>query len=255
MIKFFRKIRLKLMSEGKSKKYFLYAIGEIILVVIGILIALQLNTMNDRKKARTKEVHYLNNVITDLNINITELDNYIGTRTKSLAAAYRILEHFEGKPLTDLGAFNLDVIDIYSWEKFYQNNNTFQELVNSGNLALISNDTVKNELLNLETLYKKLKGQEEHYRFDSENLVFLPAYETMDLNPQINKYIYGLTGGEAGIDEKLSQKAFNRFLTNLKAKNGFVMTTIEFNNMNQQMSEIKQRSESLIKVINREVLR
>ena len=47
MIKFFRKIRQNLLSEGKIGKYFKYAIGEIILVVIGILIALQLNNYNE----------------------------------------------------------------------------------------------------------------------------------------------------------------------------------------------------------------
>jgi len=49
MIKFFRKIRQNLLSEGKTGKYFKYAIGEIVLVVIGILIALQINNWNTNK--------------------------------------------------------------------------------------------------------------------------------------------------------------------------------------------------------------
>ncbi|MFT6873482.1 MAG: hypothetical protein ACJAVN_002502 [Roseivirga sp.] len=255
MITFFRKIRQQLMTENKTSKYMLYAFGEITLVVIGILIALQINNMNDSRKDRNKEVDYLKNVITDLNINITELGSYIDERTACINAAGRILEFYEGKPLTDLNAFNEDAIRIYSWEKFYQNNNTFQELVNSGNLALVSNDTIKNELLNLETLYNKLKGREEHDRFDSENLVYMPAYETMDLNPQIAKHTFVLTNGEAGADVPLSLKAFNSFLKNLKAKNGFVMTTVEFTLMNGQMDEIRTRSEALISMVNREIKR
>ena len=51
MIKFFRKIRQKLLSENKFSKYFIYAIGEIILVVIGILIALQVNNWNEERKS------------------------------------------------------------------------------------------------------------------------------------------------------------------------------------------------------------
>jgi hypothetical protein len=47
MVKFFRKIRQKLLSENKFSKYFIYAIGEIVLVVIGILIALQINNWNE----------------------------------------------------------------------------------------------------------------------------------------------------------------------------------------------------------------
>ncbi len=55
MIKFFRKIRQNMIKENKVSKYLLYAIGEIILVVIGILIALQVNTWNEYRKDRVSE--------------------------------------------------------------------------------------------------------------------------------------------------------------------------------------------------------
>ncbi len=56
MIKFFRKIRQRLLAENKFNKYLIYAIGEIILVVIGILIALQINNWNERNKTKAKEI-------------------------------------------------------------------------------------------------------------------------------------------------------------------------------------------------------
>ena len=62
MIKFFRKIRYNLMETGKTGKYFKYAIGEIILVVIGILIALQINNWNESRKERIKEKAYLTRI-------------------------------------------------------------------------------------------------------------------------------------------------------------------------------------------------
>lgn len=68
MIKFFRKIRQKLLSENKFSKYLIYAIGEIVLVVIGILIALQINNLNEAKKTRTKEISYLANLKNDLEL-------------------------------------------------------------------------------------------------------------------------------------------------------------------------------------------
>ena len=70
MIKFFRKIRQNLLIENRLGKYSLYAIGEILLVVIGILIALQINNQNDLRKDRNKVIHYLKNIKTDLNINL-----------------------------------------------------------------------------------------------------------------------------------------------------------------------------------------
>ena len=57
MIKFFRKIRQRLLTENKFSKYLLYAIGEIILVVIGILIALQINNANEANNPRTDKPH------------------------------------------------------------------------------------------------------------------------------------------------------------------------------------------------------
>ena len=55
MIKFFRRIRFDLMEKNKTGKYFKYAIGEIVLVVIGILIALQINNWNEERKANISE--------------------------------------------------------------------------------------------------------------------------------------------------------------------------------------------------------
>ena len=62
MIKFFRHIRQNLLNEGKTTKYFKYAIGEIVLVVIGILIALQINNWNESNKDIKQEQTYLKNL-------------------------------------------------------------------------------------------------------------------------------------------------------------------------------------------------
>lgn len=77
MIKFYRKIRRKLLSEGKTGTYLKYAIGEIILVVIGILIALQINNSNTQRIDKTREIKYLKNIKIDLKKDILNLDyNY-----------------------------------------------------------------------------------------------------------------------------------------------------------------------------------
>ncbi|MBT8219942.1 MAG: hypothetical protein KJP00_08955, partial [Bacteroidia bacterium] len=70
MIKFFRKIRQRLLTENKFSNYFIYAIGEIILVVIGILIALQFNTWQIEKKDRQIERTLLENIKRDLESDI-----------------------------------------------------------------------------------------------------------------------------------------------------------------------------------------
>jgi len=66
MIKFFKNIRKNLLAEGKTSKYLKYAIGEIILVVIGILIALQINNWNENRKANIEEQRILETLYENL---------------------------------------------------------------------------------------------------------------------------------------------------------------------------------------------
>ena len=77
MIKFFRKIRQQLLTQNKFTKYLLYAIGEIILVVIGILIALQVNNYNEAKKQELKTKEILTKIHEELALNIQKSDDII----------------------------------------------------------------------------------------------------------------------------------------------------------------------------------
>lgn len=70
MIKFFRKIRQKMLTENKFSNYLLYAFGEILLVVIGILIALQINNWNENNKNRSAEKEYQKELLKDFEINL-----------------------------------------------------------------------------------------------------------------------------------------------------------------------------------------
>jgi len=253
MLRLFSKVRKTLLSENKFNKYVLYAVGEIVLVVIGILIALEINTQNDIRKERAKEVHYLSNIKKDLNLNIQELDRYISVRTDNIDAASAIIEHFEGKPIEDFDAFNALGVPIYSWQKFYQQNNTFQELVNSGNLSLIKNDQIKNMLMDIESLYKKTKGEEDHYRFDTEELLYKPLYSLMDLNPMINSYKYKMSNGTLGKNHPVSHQYYEDFLKSTEIKNGFILTIFQFSVMNEMMQEMKTMSLKLIELIDEEI--
>ena len=253
MIKFFRKIRQNMIKENRVSKYMLYAIGEIILVVIGILIALQINNNNEANKTRTKELQYLENIKTDLLLNINNINKFIETRNAQIQSANTILDYYEGKPLTDLSDFSNNCVNVYIWQKFYQINNTFLELTNSGNLALISNDSIKNNLLNLDALYKELKGEEEHFRFDSELLLYEPSFRIIDLNPVTKKFTYDISNGQAGENVELPRANFEEILKDNKHKNGFVMAVYEFTVMNGQLEGMKELSEELIRLIDTEL--
>ena len=147
----------------------------------------------------------------------------------------------------------MDIVNVYTWQKFFQIDNTFQELTNSGNLSLISNDSIKNSLLNLETLYKKLKYEEEHFRYDSEVMLYEPSYGILDINKLVKNFTYQVTNGQEGEHVELPKANFEALLKNLKHKNGFAMATYEFPFMNTQLEEMKSLCERIIVHIDTEL--
>ena len=99
MIKFFRKIRQNLLAEGKTFNYLKYAIGEIVLVVIGILIALQINNWNEQRKNRATEQKLLIALHEDLLVNIDRLNKDILLEQRTITQADKIIKYLdERKP-------------------------------------------------------------------------------------------------------------------------------------------------------------
>lgn len=102
MLKFFRRIRQKLISENKFSKYLLYAIGEIMLVVVGILIALQINNQNEFEKERQKEKEILTLLKTDLNTLLSEVNEDIENAKISIRLTDSIIYY---NPKTSVNSF------------------------------------------------------------------------------------------------------------------------------------------------------
>ncbi|HBR54223.1 MAG TPA: hypothetical protein DEA82_11320, partial [Flavobacteriaceae bacterium] len=92
MIKFFRHIRQRLIADNRFSKYLLYAIGEIILVVIGILIALQINNWNEERKERFTEQKILKQLQKEYTQNLKQLDEKILMRNKMTQASNALLD-------------------------------------------------------------------------------------------------------------------------------------------------------------------
>lgn len=91
MAKIFRNIRQKLLVENRVTRYLLYALGEIILVVIGILIALQINNWNEFRKERKREEMYLNSLKSDLRESQAELRRVIDKTDRVASASIQLL--------------------------------------------------------------------------------------------------------------------------------------------------------------------
>lgn len=252
MIPFFRKIRWRLAQENQFFKYSRYAIGEIVLVVIGILIALAINNWNEAQKERKKELSYLFNVKNDLANAVRQIEDYIEKRESQIVSSRFVLEHFEGKPLDNPESFNMHAINVYTWRKFFFSMNTYKELTNSGNLSIISNDSIKIGLLELEEMYLVMKDEEDHFRFDAENLLYLPQFETTDMNPLVKNYTYQITNGQQGENVDISSE-IQIILNDIRQKNGFVMAAYEFQVLNSYLTDLKISCTELMQLIDKEI--
>jgi hypothetical protein len=238
MIKFFRHIRKKLLSENKFSKYFIYAIGEIFLVVIGILIALAINNNNEENKTKIKELNYLTGIKSDLQLNIIQLNNYIETRETSVSSAETILDFFNNKKEPTPDEFNYHNLNVQVWYPFKKNDNTYQELINSGNLAIISNDSIKDILVNMQLGYKQITFIETHMQYDFETYMYPIYFKITDLESDILNFAYQESKGTEGVKTDLSTEKIELLLNNQTFKNGFVLSKFnskrvitEYNNM------------------------
>ena len=155
MIKFFRKIRQNLITEGKTVnpalpagRYLKYAIGEILLVVIGILIALQVNNWNEARKNKSKERNYLQSLIQDLkNDSISYINGWANRYQAKMDGLNMAKDNFFGDYIPkDTVAFinSIGKGGIGSSIGGVRiNDNTFGDLISTGNLKLIENKNIR----------------------------------------------------------------------------------------------------------------
>ena len=145
MIKFFRKIRYDLIEKNKTGKYLKYAIGEIVLVVIGILIALQINNWNEQRKERIQEKIFLKRFEVELNSNLENILTAISLNKSRIHRAEFLLRTIDKPQLAvDSSSYFMKSIEHAGYTNIpLISDNAFEELKSSGNLSLISNEVLR----------------------------------------------------------------------------------------------------------------
>ncbi|MGK0413281.1 MAG: hypothetical protein ACJA1B_001484 [Polaribacter sp.] len=131
MIKFFRKIRQKQIMENKTTKYFKYAIGEIVLVVIGILIALQINNWNENQKAKTTEIYVLNEILNNLNEDGIILSEIVEQRQKAKISVANMLNYLKTENINK-DVLEKDMLCFLTFERYFPINNAYEVLKSKG---------------------------------------------------------------------------------------------------------------------------
>ncbi|WP_411768155.1 DUF6090 family protein [Winogradskyella sp. A3E31] len=148
MIKFFRHIRRSLIQKNQMGKYFKYAIGEILLVVIGILIALQINNWNEDRKTRMVEVKMLKNIKNSL---VSDIKNQINPNLDQLELDMRNIEDI--KNFFEISEVHHDSMNLKYKTLMYSKNHdyevtSYKALENEG-LHIIQNPELKSRILKL----------------------------------------------------------------------------------------------------------
>jgi hypothetical protein len=160
MLSFYRKIRQDLIAKNKVTRYLKYAVGEILLVVIGILIALSINNKNTEISKRNAELNFYQNTkqqLLDDAINIKSIAVDNSKFNKQFNYAISIIELNDRSKKDSLGKIAIDLIH---YSDFDRQGNIYETMVNSGDIQLLKNDEIIEKLKRLEETYIYLNRME-----------------------------------------------------------------------------------------------
>jgi hypothetical protein len=160
MFKFFRNLRRSFLENNQVGKYMKYALGEVVLVVIGILIALQLNNLNEESKLRKEEQKLLIALSDEMVYNQKEIKRARGINQNNIKGTQELLELFLPEANEELTEKEVAL----TMAKALQLKTEFHPrftVINSGQLNLLANEHLRNELLNLVTEFDNFEDAEQ----------------------------------------------------------------------------------------------
>jgi hypothetical protein len=202
MIPFFRKIRKNLADDNNPLKYMRYAIGEIVLVVIGILIALSINNWNETRKDNRQEVVYYCKIKEDLESDKNRIETIIESIVERQVVCKQLLLKLHSTP-KDKSVVIDDYLAAVRSDVFYHNKAAITDLTSSGKLSLLHNEELKKIILkyytDMENSLRIIHANQKEVTdriFGYDNILEMGAHQTfyreeygkelMDLFPNIN---------------------------------------------------------------------
>jgi hypothetical protein len=238
MIKLFRKIRYDLMEKNKTGKYFKYAIGEIVLVVIGILIALSINNLNETQKQKETTNSIYSIVKEDLNNDISEIDSFLKYFDEVRKPSFKtVLETNLTKEDWLKNPQYISVIGGY--EDFSINQRGFELLKNQSNLILNTKQNLASEI-NL---------------FYNQHIVEIDvairelSHENVELNKNLKKYDWF----SSFLIHNEIEDVIDYISNNPSAKNDITLYYITFYVYAEELSVFRENAKKLIIKIDKQL--
>jgi hypothetical protein len=168
MLKIFRTIRQKFLQEGKIANYIKYGIGEIFLVVIGILIALSINTWNENRKLDQQEKSYLNRLIQENKSDVLTFAAEIERLENNNQKITNLSNAFKDSDSSDsLLVHSASEFMIYGslYPRFNPSISTYEDLSSTGNLGIIKDTGLRDQIV---THYQSYQAVEWDYKINAD---------------------------------------------------------------------------------------
>lgn len=195
MIKFFRKIRQRLLTENKVSQYLLYALGETLLVVIGILIALSINNWNDQKKNTASEFLYYNRILEDFELDKKLIEQLAEKADERISVSKALLLDLDSGTKDKNYLLNKFLTAIRG-DAYVPRNVTYKDLISSGNLKLLHDVSIKNSLIQYYSELENIQYQLEQNRGEKIKEIFELINSSIGFGMQEFDYVNTLLGPE-----------------------------------------------------------
>ncbi len=244
MINFFKKIRKKLAGDNKPLKYMRYAIGEIVLVVIGILIALQINNWNELKKERLKEYQILMALQKDFRVNKSNLDRTILWLPQLMDTLAKGLSYI-GKDGLQSSKQMQNTITATSYSLTDIVEGSLTSVLSSEKLELISNDSLKYRLTAYPSIVKKFQKQEallENYVLEKQRPILRKYITLLDITDIPSKYKLDFDR----LKKEVVKSDYKGLLSDREYQNAIVGILIQNSLLVQYTNEIMKETELII---------
>ena len=236
MIKFFRGIRQNYLSEGKTGQYLKYAIGEILLVMIGILLALQVNTWNEKRKADQLQFEILQELRQSLESDLDDVERKIRMQGRIMQNQTIFIEWVESNEnFSD--TLSRTIFNTYNWTNFDAYDGPFETLKQLG-MRNIRNDSLRNQISKLyDIVYTDYYLISERYERMLSELFKLSGGHFSELFSQSTKI--------NDIEQLRSDMAYKSKLKTLKNLGSFLI--------NGRMYPTKSEIEKTLKMLDQEL--
>ena len=168
MIKFFRKIRQKLLSESKFSRYLIYALGEIALVMIGILLALQVNNWNENRKELERQKKLYANLKIDFQSRLDELEDFYDAKNAAVeniaSLSVLISEHESGFEASEATELLATLLNNFIFNEAFE---LLEGIFNTGQINDIRNEKLKRKLIEWPQLVEEMLEEQRIFEFDN----------------------------------------------------------------------------------------